>query len=443
MQVALANFDLANADFTNAEGLQVQLTIPSVGAQVNALERTYYTVNVAEALRELNDVGDLLRIAYAGTHGRRSSTSVIRIMSNYQHMVKDTFIVTGAFVISSLTAMNTHRIAMKFVEKGKLDKALEKMQRCAEMAREMATLCEQLKGVASDLVTASTEALEKAVEDSVISREEKDEIKKRMDAAKVDQAYRETQKEMLDQELHRALVDEQAEISREERREQRKFFMDLLKAGTSAVSEAVGAASPAGSLAKGLNRAAGGQSNSEGKSSSGEEGSASDRRLELMRAARYEKEKELRENNAILAKQLTELNQLTLSRNDLDAAIKALEVAVTSLGKIKTIFENTRLFWAGMEKNCIALTNVTSFQDANELEDNNEFTTALKQHAMKWMCLGNINIRAHHAMEDANATIDSVMTTLPSSDEARTIVTSKVPEMLRNLSRQQAQITDA
>lgn len=209
------------------------------------------------------------------------------------------------------------------------------------------------------------------------------------------------------------------------------------------VTEAVGASNPAGSLVKGMNRAtAGGESKSEGKSSS-DEGSASDRRLELMRAARYEKEKELRENNAILAKQLTELNQLTLSRNDLDAAIKALEVAVTSLGKIKTIFENTRLFWASMEKNCIALTNVTSFQDANELEDNDEFTNALKQHAMKWMCLGSINIRAHHAMEEANATIDAVMTTLPTSDEARTIVTRKVPEMLQNLSRQQAQITDA
>jgi DNA repair exonuclease SbcCD ATPase subunit len=316
------------------------------------LERTYYTVNVAEALQELNDVGNLLRIAYAGTHGRRSSQSVIRILSNYQHMVKDTFVVTGAFVISSLTAMSTHRIAMKFVEKGKLDKALEKMQRCAEMAREMATLCEQLKGVANDLVAASSEALDKAVEDSVISREEKEAIKKRMDAAASEKAYRETQKAMLDEELQRALADEQAELSRQERAEQRKFVMDMLKAGASVVSEAVGSASPAGAVSKSVNRiaTAGSAANSEQKSSSSDEnGSASDRRLDLMRAARYEKEKELRENNAILARQLTELNQLTISGNDLEAAIKALEVAITSLGKIKTIFENTRLFWAGME----------------------------------------------------------------------------------------------
>jgi hypothetical protein len=324
------------------------------GEQVGALERTYYTVNVAEALQELNDVGNLLRIAYAGTHGRRSSQSVMRILSNYQHMVKDTFVVTGAFVISSLTAMNTHRIAMKFVEKDKLDKALEKMQRCAEMAHEMAALCEQLKGVANDLVVASADALDKAVEDSVISREEKDAIKKRKEAAEADRVYRETQKAMLDQELQRALADEQAEISRQERAEQRKFLMDLLQVGASAVTEAVGSSHPAGAVSKGVQRvaaaAAGSPANSEQKSSSSDgNGSGSDRRLDLMRAARYEKEKELRENNANLARQLTELNQLTISGNDLEAAIKALEVAITSLGKIKTIFENTRLFWTGME----------------------------------------------------------------------------------------------
>jgi hypothetical protein len=89
------------------------------------------------------------------------------------------------------------------------------------------------------------------------------------------------------------------------------------------------------------------------------------------------------------------------------------------------------------------LSSVASFNDALELDCKDEFTSALKQHAMKWMCLGSINVRAHHAMEGANATIDSVMTTLPTSDEARTIVTTKVPLMLQKIQAQQAQLTEA
>ena len=316
------------------------------------LERTYYTVNVAQALHELKDVGELLRIAYAGTQGRPSSVHVISIMSNYQHMVKDTFVVTGSFISSCLTALSTHRIAMKFADKGLLPKALEKMTRCAEMAREMQQLCIQLKTAASTLVDASTKALESAVGEGVASEEEKKKIRERIEAAKIEAAEREARNTALDIELNRALAQEQAEISRQEQREQKQFILNLLKAGTGVIKDVASSTNPlaeaGAALGKGL-QAAEAKSSGEGKSSGDDEGSASDRRLEAMRTARYEKEKDLRENNAKLARQLTELNQLAVSNNDLESAIKALEVAITSLGKIKTIFENTRLFWEGVE----------------------------------------------------------------------------------------------
>lgn len=89
------------------------------------------------------------------------------------------------------------------------------------------------------------------------------------------------------------------------------------------------------------------------------------------------------------------------------------------------------------------MTETTSFNDAVELGESDEFKSALKIQALKWMCLGSINVRAHQAMEEANETVDAVMSTLPTSAEARQIVRVKVPEMLQNIANQQAQITDA
>ena len=86
--------------------------------------------------------------------------------------------------------------------------------------------------------------------------------------------------------------------------------------------------------------------------------------------------------------------------------------------------------------------SVTSFDDALELDCRDEFTSALKQHAMKWMCLGSINVRAHQAMKEANAMIDSVMTTLPTRDEARTIISTEVALMLQKIQAQQSQLTE-
>jgi len=421
-QVALRSYNLGVADFSTPADLQVQLSLPGVGTQVSNYQAAYYTVNIADALSQLKDVGELLGLAYAGTKGRQSAVTVVSILGAYQSMVKDSFVATGSFTTSSLSSLEAHRYAYLFIEKGKFDDAYETLAECAEVARQMSTLCVELKAKAQELTTTALRALEQAETENAESEDEKIKIQERIQMARVEEAEKSTRKQDLEAQLESALIEEREEVARQDKQAQKDFIMKI-------VSHVIPVVAAGKAVADAVGQALFGQA-------SAAEQSAADRRLELMRVARYEKEKELRENNALLARQLTELNNLSSSDNNLKAAVQALGIAITSLGKIKTIFDNTRLFWDGVEKNCLSLVNSKKFDKAVKLESASDFLKSLKESAFGWMCLANINIQAHEAMVGANATIDSVMISLPTAEEARQIIHQKVPEMLRQLDNQ-------
>ena len=70
-------------------------------------------------------------------------------------------------------------------------------------------------------------------------------------------------------------------------------------------------------------------------------------------------QKEARETNAKLAEQVENLKHLNVRDNKLEVSLRMLELTITNLGKIKTTFDNTRLFWMG-QKVFLALPSLLS-----------------------------------------------------------------------------------
>ena len=126
------------------DAIQQRCNIPEINQIVEQNEQTYYTINVEKAMEELTQVGQLLQIAYASSKGFSCSTAVLKILSNYQHLVKDSVLITSTFVEVVLKALSFHKLAIILAEKDKLDKALTIFTEFGEFAQKMADECNKL-----------------------------------------------------------------------------------------------------------------------------------------------------------------------------------------------------------------------------------------------------------------------------------------------------------
>lgn len=399
------DIDFSKVSFSVSTDIQVALSNKDVGAEVTKLQNDYYTLNVADAMQKLSKIGQLLRVAYAASNGHRVNSVVVEILCDYQRLVKDSFLATGSFVNVSIAALKNHGYASKFAAKGDVDKTVKYLTKCGDLASSMISICDNLINASNHLCDLSAKAIKDAADQLAAEVAEEKTIKSRIDNAEAKIARNQTEVDSLKIRL-KELNDDILEARKTESEEsKRKFILALVGAVSGAVKNVSEnsvevakvvipaviplATGPVGAAALATNAVVGHvsqklaakavddtvkavgkpeaqpeaqpeakpDSKSDGKSPAtassedikrAEVKTSTSTVLELQRVKQRLYELEL-EANASLAENLCLLQNLNIEKNTLEAAITALDATKMVMGKVKTIFENTRLFWNGVK----------------------------------------------------------------------------------------------
>lgn len=157
---------------------------------------------------------------------------------------------------------------------------------------------------------------------------------------------------------------------------------------------------------------------------------------------RRDLQKEKIEANASLAESVKKLQNLDINKNDLSRAIHSLELTIKTMAKIRTVFENTRLFWVGVKRRCDALTNdgvdAGIMSDFIESEMKDEFIASIKNSGFNWLALGKINLMAAISVEAVDNKVDSIMNDLPGPAVAHQLIQDISTTMLAQIDQETA-----
>ncbi|KAK5575604.1 hypothetical protein RB653_006737 [Dictyostelium firmibasis] len=152
-----------------------------------------------------------------------------------------------------------------------------------------------------------------------------------------------------------------------------------------------------------------------------------------------------RKSNSDLAQNVVQLKNLTVQKNSLEVSIKSLEITIKTMGKVRTIFENTRLFWLQVKGQCEALADVSNMKDLAEIADLDDefkidFTNQIKSSGLNWLALAQINFVASNTITGVKKNFDEVMSNLPGRSEAEAIVKSSCEEIQKILAEENKKI---
>jgi len=148
---------------------------------------------------------------------------------------------------------------------------------------------------------------------------------------------------------------------------------------------------------------------------------------------RRETRKEMRETNASLAESLSKLQGLNQQSASLDTAITSLEVTAKTMGRIKTIFENTRLFWLGVQRQCNGLADNQTMELLADV-DAELFMEEVAGSGMRWFALAKVNSMALEEIKGVNLIVDE---DLPTSAEASKIIENLTQILLLDVNTEQ------
>jgi len=149
---------------------------------------------------------------------------------------------------------------------------------------------------------------------------------------------------------------------------------------------------------------------------------------------RSELQKLKRENDADLAESVKKLEHLGEDSNDLDKVIASLSITLKTLGKVKTIFEKTRLFWLDVKSHCLSLRDIRSIEDyASDSEFQREFIQKIHERAFGWMALGQKLVVADDSIKLVHKSMDQILSNLPSKEEALDLIRTQSQPLLRQL----------
>ncbi|MBE0362133.1 hypothetical protein PULV_a3937 [Pseudoalteromonas ulvae UL12] len=144
-----------------------------------------------------------------------------------------------------------------------------------------------------------------------------------------------------------------------------------------------------------------------------------------------------------LEKTVVNLASLNISNNDVEKTLASLEVVLAVLGKIKTSFSNTKVFWEGVQAHCNALS--TAGKSIEKLvitikvpSMQQKIMSDIENTTIGWMSLAYINYRAYNAMKEAGAKVDEAMSNIPGAEECTEIVNRLSQSILSQLKAEHA-----
>lgn len=146
---------------------------------------------------------------------------------------------------------------------------------------------------------------------------------------------------------------------------------------------------------------------------------------------------EKRKINAELAESVERLKNFNLVKNDLETSVASLEIAVQTLGKVKTVFEDARKFWKGVENQCNSLSKIKLNTFAKE-KFLKKFTEKLVASAWNWAVLGKISLEANNSISLVEGKVDHNMNNLPSKAEASNLIKDLVEDIKDQIKKENA-----
>ncbi|KAN0025646.1 hypothetical protein ACTFIU_001742 [Dictyostelium citrinum] len=154
-----------------------------------------------------------------------------------------------------------------------------------------------------------------------------------------------------------------------------------------------------------------------------------------------------RKSNADLAQNVVQLKNLVVEKNYLEVSIKSLEITIKTMGRVRTIFENTRLFWLQVKAQCDSLSDVSNMKDLAEIAElsvkyQTDFTNQIKSSGLNWLALAQINFTASNSITSIKKNFDEVMSNLPGKAEAEAIVKACCDEIEQALTEENKKIDE-
>jgi len=449
----LTNDDIARMttrdffDITSWDAIEARSNMPQALSTVKDKMQVYYSIDPSLAMKKLAEVGSLLRLAYAGSKGFPSSTAIVKVMSGYQNLVKDSLITSASFVEIVLKALKYHKIAAIFAGKDKIEKSLAYLKKCGLMAQRMADESQKLIDTSDALTNLALDALVAANKDFVGSKQEQARIQDVIDQMKADKAHQDRLKHDLGARIAEAKKNEESNAAMAGEKETWGVVLDvftpLLQIGVSAGIAALGdepledgpapATAPAptvgpGPVAKDCTKAA---------TQDGIKGQAQEARCREAnsRALRVHYQQQQLANNADLAKTIESLINKKASKDQLDKAIYGLDITIKVLGQVKTTFLNAKTFWVGVKKHTDALAGTQEeFEDYAEDPDLlGEYLESLERSGYSWLTVGKICRASALTIRSVDKGVDNMMNNLPTEEEAKKLISTLGTELLKDI----------
>ncbi|KAM9983576.1 hypothetical protein ACTFIY_000305 [Dictyostelium cf. discoideum] len=416
---------------------------PNVTVVVNSNLKLYASISVSDAMKSLATIDGLLKVANALAHRFSCSVPIIAILSDYQSLVNDTVKTYSTFVFNYIGDINQHALASSIAADFP-QKSMGLISKTAEKAIEMAQQSQKLVDFAKKLVDKSTEAPTMATDDQKDTMaSEREVIKKQgeLEASKL-------QSEIADLKEQVAEFKELEEKAGKEAAEQRKIGM-VLQIVVEAEPDSEEKKQKKEKLEKEIQEIK--DALKELVNEIANEYKARAAKSEDKEAAYMKLKSEYqdlqRKSNADLTQNVVQLKNLAVEKNYLEVSIKSLEITIKTMGKVRTIFENTRLFWLQVKAQCDSLSDVSNIKDLAEIAElsvkyQTDFTNQIKSSGLNWLALAQINFVASNTITAVKKNFDEVMSNLPGKAEAEAIVKACCDEIEKTLDNENKKIDE-
>ncbi|RAP34591.1 hypothetical protein DID77_00785 [Candidatus Marinamargulisbacteria bacterium SCGC AG-439-L15] len=385
------------------------LSVTENAAYKTAIEAkygTFLTISPEKCITDLATVSDLLALAYASTKGFKSNQPVMAMLADYQSFVKANVLTVNDFFTTSLQALKAHAKAHTYAEQDKFKLSVIFMGKCKDAAEKMCTVSQELAIQSSKLKEQAKAALLMASDDETITIQQKQEIEKVIAQVETKEKELSVTAHELSASVEDARSKERSFTRRADQADQKAFIMGILSGISSGLGKTTGGTAPDFTSVAEKEYA-----------NAAAHRKAAEKTADQANKLRREEIKAL----ADLAKTVQELKGLNVQDNSLAAGIKSLEIAIRTLGKIKTTFENATLFWSGVARQCQVLLDDRDLALFIEVDEKEAVKEAIKESAIDWMVIGKISLNAKQGILSVNEKIDRVMTNLPGLSEAKQI----------------------
>jgi len=195
------------------------------------IKESFANVNMRETFSHLVDCGSLLQIALTAAGEQPCSVGVLRTLSEYQNIVGDSMVVSGAFVEGTLVALRGHVAAAQAFDEAEtaedLADGLEELGACATLACNMAAKSDELATKVDKLMKLAEECLTQAKQDSVNNSEQSKKIADKLADLQAEKAGREKTLDLLESDLQDAIEKDQKMAAKAAEARDRQFKLEM------------------------------------------------------------------------------------------------------------------------------------------------------------------------------------------------------------------------